>query len=152
MLNNMLGEEDLNPGGFHKWEPDTRLSTMMAPTIVTGPDDLLMALGSGGANRIRTAVLQVIVNLIDRGLDLETAVNAARLHVERDDTVSYEEAPWDLIFTDDELQALRETFPKAHGWPTANLFFGGVHTARRDGNGGFEGAGDPRREGIAIVV
>ncbi|MEM8744047.1 MAG: gamma-glutamyltransferase [Pseudomonadota bacterium] len=152
MLNNMLGEEDLNPGGFHKWTPDTRLSTMMAPTIVTGPDGSLMALGSGGANRIRTAVLQVIVNLIDRGVDLDTAVNAARLHVERDDTVSYEEAPWDLIFTDDERQALLEAFPEAHGWPTANLFFGGVHTARQDGKGGFQGAGDPRREGVAVLV
>ena len=152
MLNNMLGEEDLNPGGFHKWTPDTRLSTMMAPTIVTGSDGSLLALGSGGANRIRTAVLQVMVNLIDRGVDLETAVNAARLHVERDDTVSYEEAPWDLVFTDDERQALLEAFPEAHGWPTANLFFGGVHTARRDGHGGVQGAGDPRREGVAVIV
>ena len=152
MLNNMLGEEDLNPGGFHKWQPDTRLSTMMAPTIVAGPDGSLTALGSGGSNRIRTAVLQVIVNLVDRGMDLETAVNAARLHVERDGMVSYEEAPWPLIYTDDDRQALLEAFPDAHGWPDANLFFGGVHTARRDAHGGVEGAGDPRREGIAVVV
>ncbi|MDA7948649.1 MAG: gamma-glutamyltransferase [Hyphomicrobiaceae bacterium] len=152
MLNNMLGEEDLNPGGFHLWEPDTRLSTMMAPTIVTGSDGSLTALGSGGANRIRTAVLQVIVNLIDRGVDLETAVNAARLHVERDHTVSYEEQSWGLIFTEDDLRALLDTFPEAHGWPEMNLFFGGVHTARRDAKGGFEGAGDPRREGITAFV
>ncbi len=152
MLNNMLGEEDLNPGGFHRWRPDTRLSTMMAPTIVTGPDGSLTALGSGGSNRIRTAVLQVIVNLIDRGMDLETAVNAARLHVERDGTVSYEEAPWHLIYSEDERQALLEAYPDAQGWPDANLFFGGVHTARRDAQGGFQGAGDPRREGVAVIV
>ncbi|GAF95271.1 unnamed protein product, partial [marine sediment metagenome] len=40
----------------------------------------------------------------------------------------------------------------AHGWPDVNLFFGGVHTARRSAQRGFEGVGDPRREGVAIVV
>lgn len=152
MLNNMLGEEDLNPGGFHQWRPDTRLSTMMAPTIAMSPDGTLTALGSGGSNRIRTAVLQVAINLFDRGMDLETAVNAARLHVERDGTVSFEEAPWNIAFNDDERTALLEAYPDAHGWPEENLFFGGVHTTRRHGDGRLEAAGDPRREGISIVV
>ena len=152
MLNNMLGEEDLNPDGFHLWEPGTRLSTMMAPTIALGPDGAVTALGSGGSNRIRTAILQVAINLLDRGMGLDDAVNAARLHVERDGTVSYEEAPWDIAFSDADRTAFLEAYPHAHGWPEANLFFGGVHTARRSADGALEGAGDPRREGVALVV
>jgi gamma-glutamyltranspeptidase/glutathione hydrolase len=152
MLNNMLGEEDLNPDGFHLWAPGTRLSTMMAPTIVLSRDGTLTALGSGGSNRIRTAILQVAVNMFDRGMDLEASVSAARLHVERDGTVSFEEAPWEIAFNGDERAALLEAYSQAHGWPEANLFFGGVHTARRDEQGRLEGAGDPRRGGVAVVV
>ncbi len=152
MLNNMLGEEDLNPGGFHQWAPDTRLSTMMAPTIALGHDGALTALGSGGSNRIRTAILQVAINLFDRGLDLESSIHAARLHVEGDGTLSFEEASWEIAFNGDERTALLEAYPHAHGWPEANLFFGGVHSARRHGDGRLEGAGDARREGCVVVV
>lgn len=152
MLNNMLGEEDLNPHGFHLWKPNTRLSTMMAPTVIRSGEGQLTAFGSGGSNRIRTAVLQVAVNLIDRGMSLEDAVNAARLHVERDGTVSYEQGPWDIVFNDGEREALVDAYPQAHGWPEANLFFGGVHAARMTAPESFEGAGDPRREGITMIV
>jgi len=152
MLNNMLGEEDLNPQGFHRWRPNTRLSTMMAPTIITSPDGSLTALGSGGSNRIRTAVLQVAVNLLDRGMGLDEAVNAARLHVERDGTLSYEQDNWEITFKADQHEELLQAFPDAHGWPQANLFFGGVHTARMSGRDHFEGAGDPRREGVSIII
>jgi gamma-glutamyltranspeptidase/glutathione hydrolase len=152
MLNNMLGEEDLNPEGFHLWAQGTRLSTMMAPTIAMSPDGALTALGSGGSNRIRSAILQVAINLFDRGMGLDEAVNASRLHMERGGTLSFEQAPWDIAFNDDERIALLDAYPDAHGWPEENLFFGGVHTARRRGDGGIEGAGDVRREGHAVVV
>lgn len=151
MLNNMLGEEDLNPNGFHLWPPETRLSSMMAPTIMRGPDGAVTALGSGGSNRIRTAILQVIVNLLDRGMDLSEATDAARIHVERDGTVSFEDGPWERSFSAGQRDALLAACPHAEAWPEANLFFGGVHGARRRGDGTFDGAGDPRRGGVALV-
>lgn len=152
MLNNMLGEEDLNPRGFHQWTPGTRLSTMMAPTVMLGEDGGVTALGSGGSNRIRTAILQVIVNLAARNMDIESAVRAARLHVERDGAVSIEDGHWTETFSDAEREDLAAAFPDMQRWPEANLFFGGVHAARRGGRGGFEGAGDPRRGGICVIV
>ena len=152
MLNNMLGEEDLNPDGFHLWSEDQRLSTMMAPTVLRGRDGTLTALGSGGSNRIRTAILQVIVNLLDRGMGLDDAVAAPRLHVERGGRVSVEDGPWTDTFDAHERDALFDAFPDTERWPERNLFFGGVHAARRAGNGSFGGAGDPRRGGVAIVV
>ena len=83
MLNNMLGEEDLSAGGLEAWREGTRLSSMMAPTIILEPDGAVTALGTGGSNRIRSAILQVAVNLLDHGMSLEDAVEAPRLHVER---------------------------------------------------------------------
>ena len=89
MLNNMLGEEDL-AGALGDWRPGTRLSSMMAPTIILQADGTVTALGTGGSNRIRTAILQVAVNLLDHGMGLDTAVEASRLHVERDGKTSFE--------------------------------------------------------------
>jgi len=65
MLNNMLGEEDLNPDGFHRWPVNRRMTSMMAPTLVISPQGKKISLGSGGSNRLRTAILQVLINIID---------------------------------------------------------------------------------------
>ncbi len=147
MLNNMLGEEDLASGGLGDWREGVRLSSMMAPTIILQADGTVTALGTGGSNRIRTAILQVAVNLLDHGMSLEAAVEAPRLHVERDGKTSFEPG-----FSEREERALLGLGELAHAWPERNLFFGGVHAARRNQKGGVEGAGDPRRQGIALVV
>jgi gamma-glutamyltranspeptidase / glutathione hydrolase len=147
MLNNMLGEEDLATDGLHAWREGTRLSSMMAPTIILQADGTVTALGTGGSNRIKTAILQVAVNVLDHDMSLEQAVESPRLHVERDGTISFEPG------LPEAVEALfLKLEEKAHAWPERNLFFGGVHAARREPKGGVEGAGDPRRRGVALVV
>ncbi|HRY08033.1 MAG TPA: gamma-glutamyltransferase [Hyphomicrobiaceae bacterium] len=147
MLNNMLGEEDLNPGGFGQWQAGQRMSSMMAPSIIRTGDDRLIALGSGGSNRIRTAILQVALNVIDRAMNLADAVNAPRLHLEKCGTLSYEEA-----IGADATAALVARFAKTHGWPLPNMFFGGVHAVELGPAGNMSGVGDPRRAGAVIAV
>jgi gamma-glutamyltranspeptidase/glutathione hydrolase len=105
------------------------------------------ALGSGGSNRIRSAILQVAVKLLDNAMSLEAAVEAPRLHVERNGTISFEPGLPEAVQV--EFLSLEE---KAQVWPERNLFFGGVHAARRRPKGGFEGAGDPRRGGTVLIV
>lgn len=146
MLNNMLGEEDLNPAGFHNWKPNTRLSTMMAPTLMTAADGTITALGSGGSNRIRTAILQVIVNLIDHGMTLQDAISEPRLHLEKCGTLSFEDC-----LSADQKDALTKRYPDAHAWPERNFFFGGVNAVQRLNDGSFAGTGDTRRDGVAIL-
>jgi gamma-glutamyltranspeptidase/glutathione hydrolase len=143
----MLGEEDLSSEGLGTWRQGIRLSSMMAPTLILGPDGTVIALGSGGSNRIRTAILQVAVNLLDHGMSLAGAVEAPRLHVERDGKVSFESG-----LPEDAERALLALGDRGQAWPEANLFFGGVHAARRFANGSVQGAGDLRRGGVAIVV
>ena len=81
-VNNMLGEEDLNPLGFHVNPPGRRVPSMMSPTVVLRDGELEAGLGSGGSNRIRSAVLQTIIRLIDDGMEAQAAVDAPRVHFE----------------------------------------------------------------------
>jgi len=145
MLNNMLGEEDLNPNGFHQWPCGVRLSSMMAPTIVGHGDGALSVLGSGGANRIRSAMMQVLLH-IKAGKTAAQAVDAARMH--------FEAGKVDIEGWLD--QASLKTLLSAHSdaclWDKPNMFFGGVHMVQRAKDGAFDGAGDLRRDGCFMVV
>jgi gamma-glutamyltranspeptidase / glutathione hydrolase len=146
MLNNMLGEEDLSPGGFHRWPVNRRMSSMMAPTLLFKKDGSRIAMGSGGSNRIRTAIAQVLINLVDYGLSIEEAVSDPRIHYERG-LLSLEPG-----FPEETVKALRDAFPNHQLWNEKNLFFGGVHTVGTHPERGFFGAGDPRRAGVCLSV
>ena len=145
MLNNMLGEEDLNPDGFYHWPANRRMTSMMAPTLVISPQGKKISLGSGGSNRLRTAILQVLVNIIDYDKSLHDAVNQPRIHFENE-LLSIEPG-----FGADALGLLCKEFNNHKLWHQQNLFFGGVHTITEH-NGNFDGAGDQRRGGVANVV
>ena len=144
MLNNMLGEEDLNPDGFHRWDTGVRVSSMMAPTLVIDQQRVI-AIGSGGSNRLRTAILQTLNNLYCFGMDVREAVDSPRLHVEKD-LLSIEPG-----FPKSAVDELCSGYPDHHCWSEKNLFFGGTHTVIHDGRG-FSGAGDPRRDGVFLSV
>lgn len=142
MVNNMLGEEDLNPHGFHQWQKNVRISSMMAPTIVLKDNQPEIVLGSGGSKRIRTAILQVISNIIDFKMSAQEAVDSPRVHWEND--VFHVEPG----FAEEAVNQI--TLPvdkKMVCWQAKNLFFGGVHTVRSTSNGLIEGASDHRRDG-----
>ena len=142
-LNNMLGEQDLNPLGFHRHPPGRRLPSMMAPTVVMRDGRPELVLGSAGSNRIRSAILQTILRVIDDGMRAGEAVEAARLHLE--DGIVYTEPGIDPSVID------RTRYGHA-AFPARNLFFGGVQAVERDADGRFWGGGDPRRGGAAVVV
>ena len=142
-LNNFLGEEDLNPRGIGVWQPDVRMASMMAPTLVLTRAGRTVALGSGGSNRLRTAIVQVLMRILEFDLPLEEAVLAPRIHFERG-LLSVEPGPEPAT-----MARLRERFPECAEWSATNLFFGGVHGVSLDGRS-YEGAGDPRRGGVVL--
>ena len=106
----------------------------------------MIALGSGGSNRIRSAVFQVLVRMVRDGLDPEEAVHAARVHVEA------EHLDFEDDVTPETRTALTDAFPDHRPWSERNLFFGGVHAVRQGADGGFDAAGDARRGGTAVVL
>ncbi|MCP4419265.1 MAG: gamma-glutamyltransferase, partial [Chloroflexi bacterium] len=77
--NNMMGEADLHPNGFHSRPAGQRIPTMMTPVIALHDGQTRLVLGSGGSIRIRSAIMQVLSNLLDYNMPLEDAVNVARV-------------------------------------------------------------------------
>ncbi len=153
MLNNMLGEDDVNPAGPHGWPTDVRLSSMMSPTAITRDDGWFAITGSGGSKRIRSAILQVLSNLVDFAMPLAQAVDAPRMHV--DAGLLNLEGGFDAGLE----TGLARSFPPAAKdtqdtriirWADRNMFFGGCHSVARAPDGTLGGAGDPRRDGVCI--
>ena len=146
MLNNMLGEEDINPHGFHRWPEDRRIASMMSPTLVFADDGRRIVTGSGGSNRIRSAILQVLVNLIDFRMEVERAVEEPRIHFESG-VLNLEYAREGAIES-----SLREIVDDLRYWPGKNLFFGGAHSVVSNPSGRLSGRGDSRRGGVSRAV
>lgn len=150
-LNNMLGEQDLNPFGYHRYRPGQHLSSMMSPTAVFRDGELCLALGSGGSNRIRSAILQVVLAATVGGLGVDEAVRAPRVHFE--DGIVQAEPGVDPA----GLESLERAGTPVARWNRTNWFFGGVHAASRDVGSAdvpaaLAGGGDPRRGGAVAFA
>ena len=128
-LNNCLGEQELNPLGLYGSAPGTRLLSNMAPTVARHDDGSTLAIGSPGADRITTAIAQVLAGFTS-GLPLQEAVDQPRVHVHRAGR------------PDEEVR--RES---GH-----TMYFGGVGATLCDAGGQLTAAADPRREGACRVV
>ncbi len=138
-LNNCLGELELNRRGLDIGPPGTRLPSNMAPTTARAHDGTALAIGSPGADRITTAILQTLVGYLQIGLSLEDAISQPRVHVE---------------FTDAGVRAACEPGLPMIDWPlphrefdTLSMYFGGVSAAAWSPTDGFTVAADPRRTG-----
>jgi len=141
-LNNMLGEEDINPLGFHRLSSGEMLSSMMAPSIFVHHGQPVLILGSGGSNRLRGAILQVLCRHRLEAMNLETAIHFPRLHNEGD-VLDCEPG----CLSPDEERTLSGLGWNIHHWQQASVYFGGVHAIALDANGHIQAAGDPRRGG-----
>jgi gamma-glutamyltranspeptidase/glutathione hydrolase len=144
-LNNMLGEEDLNPGGFHSLPPGIRMGSMMAPTIASRADGTITGLGTGGSERIRSALLVTLLRLIDLEEGAPSAIGGPRLHPSR------AEVQLEPGWSPEVAEILGRSIP-VNIWPGTNLFFGGVHAVTRHPDGSVTAVGDSRRGGAAAVV
>jgi gamma-glutamyltranspeptidase/glutathione hydrolase len=142
----MLGEQDLNPLGYHRHRPGERVPSMMAPTVVLRHGTPEVALGSAGSNRIRSAILQTILGVVDSGLSAEEAVRRPRVHVEGK-VVEAEPG-----VEEESLDRLERSGWTVRRWAEENLFFGGVQAVARSEDGSITGGGDPRRGGTARVA
>jgi gamma-glutamyltranspeptidase/glutathione hydrolase len=147
MLNNCLGEPELNRRGLHALEPGTRLASNMAPTTGTGPDGARLAIGSPGADRITTALSQVLHAYCVEGAVLQQAIDRPRLHV------SWSPGGPRVEHERDERLAtgvVAAGLPVVEHAPTS-MYFGGVGAALRSADGTLLAAADPRRAAATAV-
>lgn len=140
-LNNMMGEDDLLPLGRDAVAPGTRLGSMMSPLLLELTDGTTVALGSGGSERIRSTILQLVVALAAHGRPLAEAVLGPRVHV--DGTLVQVEPG----FAADVLARWHRRFT-VNQWDHLDLYFGGAHAVSTRG----EAVGDPRRQGAGLVI
>lgn len=129
-LNNCLGEQELNPAGPYGRPPGTRLLSNMAPTVARHRDGSTLAIGSPGADRITTALAQVLAGYVNGGLSLDEAVCHPRVHVHRAGRAEEE------VKVETDL----------------TMYFGGVGATLLRADGTLDAVADPRRSGCARVV
>ena len=142
MLNNMMGEDDLHPEGFHASPPGRRVASMMAPSLLLDAEGVELVVGSGGSKRIRSALFQVISSVVDFGLPVRDAVEAPRIHWDGERIQL--EPGWE----DRGAVAALARLGPVNEWPERDVYFGGVNAVVP----GQDGAGDPRRGGSAMAV
>jgi gamma-glutamyltranspeptidase/glutathione hydrolase len=90
LLNNEMDDFSSKPGvpnaygliggEANKIEPNKRMLSSMSPTIVKHRGKNSLVTGSPGGSRIITTTLQVIMNVIDHGLNIQSSVSAPRIH------------------------------------------------------------------------
>lgn len=131
-LNNCLGEQELNPRGLHGLPAGTRLLSNMAPTVGRHADGGVLAIGSPGADRITTAIVQALTGLVEDELSLQHAVDHPRLHVHRAGR------------PDEEI--------KVEDPDALTMYFGGVGATLCTADGRLVAAADPRRDGATRVA
>ncbi len=144
--NNILGEEDLHPGGFHSRPAGQRIPTMMTPAVILHQGQVRLVVGSGGSIRIRSAILQVLSNLLDFNMTLLAAVEAPRVHLE--DGIFQCEWGYDSNAVD-QLESIGYVVNR---WDKRSIYFGGAHSVSRSEAGKLVAAGDSRRGGAVSVV
>jgi gamma-glutamyltranspeptidase/glutathione hydrolase len=143
-LNNMMGEEDLAVG--RHLAPGLRLTSMQAPTMVTRDGRLELVVGSSGSNRLRSAITQVVWNVIEHGMEVDSAVRHPRVHVEG------ERLDCEGGFDPAELERLERWGELLNRFDGLNLYFGGANAVVVGADGELSAAGDPRRDCAGLVL
>ncbi|MDW8108342.1 MAG: gamma-glutamyltransferase [Candidatus Kryptonium sp.] len=153
-LNNEMDDFSAKPGTPNQFgllgnkansiQPEKRMLSSMTPTIVLKNGKPFLVLGSPGGSTIITSVLQVILNVIDFGMNIQEAVDAPRIHHQwYPDEIYYERRGLPL----DVVENLKK---RGHKIVERRGFQGEVQAILIDENGIKYGAADPRGYGLAM--
>jgi len=153
LLNDELDDFAAKPGAANAYgllggdanapEPMKRPLSSMSPTLVFKEGKLVMATGSPGGSRIITVVVQVIVNVLDYGLNVAEAQNAPRAH----DQLYPDEIDVERGISPDTIALLEEMGHTV----VLSRAMGSANTIVRAGDGELTGASDLRQRGTLAV-
>ena len=147
LLNNEMDDFSAKPGEpnaygliggeANKVEPGKRMLSSMSPTIVRRDGRNYLVTGSPGGSRIITTTLQVLLNVIDHGMNIQSAVSAPRIHHQwLPDEIRIEQG-----ISPDTVRLLEE---KGHKVVTKSAM-GAIQSILIDTEGTLYGGADPRR-------
>jgi gamma-glutamyltranspeptidase/glutathione hydrolase len=159
---NMFG---LVQGSANAIAPGKRPLSSMSPTLLTRDGHVFLLLGSPGGSRIITIILQVIVNVVDYGMDVQSAVNAPRFHHQWLPDVVYAEPFTFSADTAAKLEAMGYKFKEQAPWGAAEAILVAPPAPAAAAAGGIDdsthrsplvpghlyGANDARRPGGAAM-
>ncbi len=155
LLNNEMDDFTSKPGAINAYgllqsennaiAPRKRPLSTMAPTMVLKDGKLLLAAGSPGGPTIINTLLQIIVNIIDFGMNLQQAIDAPRLHHQWMPDVVFQEP---MAIGADTRRALER---RGHHFSERSGYFGDAHCVMIEAPTGLRlGAADPRLGGAAV--
>ncbi len=147
LLNNEMDDFSAKPGEpnaygliggeANKVEPDKRMLSSMSPTIIRRDGKNYLVTGSPGGSRIITTTLQVVLNVIDHNMNIQSAVSAPRVHHQwLPDEIRIEQG-----ISPDTVQLLED---KGHKVVTGSAM-GAIQSILIDSDGTLYGGADPRR-------
>ena len=143
-LNNTMGDFDPVPGRVNSIAAGKRPRSAMSPIIFLREDRPVLVAGSAAGPRIITAVAQVVLNVLEHGMDIQAAIEAPRFHYDGGD-VHVEGR-----IGEDVTQGLKDLGYRVSVHEDITFLFGGVH-AITVGPDGAHGGADPRRDGVAVA-
>jgi gamma-glutamyltranspeptidase/glutathione hydrolase len=127
----------------------------VAPTIVLGRPiaggarEPVLAIGAAGSRRITSSVLQVLANVLHRGMPLEEAMDAPRVHATTSGRVMIERTAAGREVQESLARGFRSIDVKA----PRSYAMGGVQAIGRDADSRmWVGCADPRREGACDAI
>jgi gamma-glutamyltranspeptidase/glutathione hydrolase len=148
VLNNILKWTDLAEGSPNRLAPGRKAGTMMSPTQVYRDGRFVLSVGTPGSYGILQTTAQMLVNVLDFGMNVQEAIEAPRVRVYRDRLLDAEaRIP---AATLDGLRARRHQVNVIEEW---SWIVGGGQGLMRDPESGALMAGaDPRRDGYALAL
>lgn len=145
LLNDEMEDFTLDPSSANAVAGGKIPLSCMSPTILLKDGKPFAVLGSPGGTRIISSVVQVIVNLIDFGMNLEEAVGAPRIGDDQTDLIIYESR-----IPEETIAKLKEMGHPTYGYDDWNRIMGSVNSCMILPDGTFQGVADPRRDGLAV--
>lgn len=151
VMNDEMDDFSSDPESVNCAEGGKRPLSSMSPSIVLYPDGSpFLTIGSPGATRIFPTIAQVIERMIDYDMDIQDAIDCARIYDNASENICYESGGVNPV-TEEVAAELAERGHELTDKGEWQLFFGGVHGVSIGKDGTLRGGADPRRDGKALA-
>jgi len=148
VLNNLLQWQDLDAESPNRVRPGRKVGTNMAPMQIFRDGRFFMSIGTPGSYGILQTTPQMLLNVVEFGMNIQEAIEAPRVRVYRDRLVDAESRVAADVRDDLARRGHQVNVIDDWSWVVG----GGQGITRDTESGALQGGADPRRDGYAIAV
>ena len=145
LLNDHLKDFAKDENSPNALEPGKRPASSIAPTLILKGNEPFLSIGTPGATRIISALVQIIVNIIDFEMDIDEAIEAPRIHAIGDKLYlenRFSESTQDTLISLGHKLVIKGAYSN---------YFGGAQGVMMDSeNSTLRGGADSRRDGNVL--